>query len=139
MLTTETDSLAGLDNAEVTERLRDLELQARRTEAEMAFVISESQRRGVYADDSHHSVKGWLKANVNWSNSQVFRRKRLARLLQAYPTVGESLRDGHIGVAQADELARVYANPRVRDEFDESIELLLVQAEQLEFEQQSFV
>ena len=89
----------------------------------------------MYGDDSHHSVKGWLKANVNWSNSQVFRRRRLARLLEAYPTVGVSLREGHIGVAQADELARVYANVRVRDQFDESIELLLVQAEQLEFDQ----
>jgi len=138
MLATETEpleSFAGLDNAQVTERLRDLELVLRRAEADVAAVISESQRRGVYADDSHHSVKAWLKANVNWSDSQVFRRKRLAKLLQAYPTVAESLRDGHIGIAQADELARVYSNPRVRDQFDESIELLLVQAEQLEFVQ----
>jgi len=135
VLATDVEPLAGLDNAAVTLRLRNLELEARRVEADFAAVISESQRRGIYGDDSHHSVKGWLKANANWSNSQVTHRKRLAKLLQAYPAVAESLRDGHIGVAQADELARVYSNPRCRGLFGESIELLLVQAEQLEFDQ----
>ena len=135
MLDTATDPLCGLDNAALTEQFRNLELEARRLEAEMALVISEGQRRGVYGDDSHYSMKGWLKANANWSNPQVSRRSRLARLLEAYPTVGESLREGHIGIAQADELARVYGNVRCRVQFDESIELLLVQAEQLEFDQ----
>jgi hypothetical protein len=135
MLTSAVNPPSGLDSAALTERLRNLELEARRVEADLAAVISDGQRRGEYGDDSHTSMKGWLKANVNWSNSQVFRRRRLARLVEAYPTVGESLREGHIGVAQADELARVYANPRCRDQFDESIELLLVQAEQLEFDQ----
>ena len=126
---------AMLDNAGLTERFRDLELEARRVEAELASVIVEGQRRGVYGDDSHHSMKGWLRANANWSNSQVAHRRRLARLVEAHPTVGESLRDGHIGVAQADELARVFANPRCRDQFAASVELLLVQAEQLEYNQ----
>ena len=135
MLTSAVNSSSGLDGTSLTERLRNLELEARRVEADLAAVISESQRRGEYGDDSHTSMKGWLKANANWSNSQVFRRRRLARLVEAYPTVGESLREGHIGVAQADELARVYANPRCRDQFDTSLELLLVQAEQLEFDQ----
>ena len=90
MLATEADPLNGLDSAALTERLRSLELEARRVEAELACVISESQRRGVYGVDSHTSIKGWLKANANWSNSQVFRRRRLARLVEAYPTVGES-------------------------------------------------
>jgi hypothetical protein len=135
MLATDIEPVAGLDNVGLTERFRGLELEARRVEAEMASVIGEGQRRGVYADDSHHSMKGWLRANANWSNSQVARRCRLARLVEALPCVGESLRAGHIGVAQADELARVYANPRCRDQFTDSVELLLVQAEQLEFDE----
>ena len=139
MLAIDVDPVCGfddvvLDNVGLTERFRDLELEARRVEAEMAWVIVEGQRRGVYGDDSHHSMKGWLRANANWSNSQVARRRRLARLVEAHPCVGDSLRNGHIGVAQADELARVFANPRCRDQFTASVELLLVQAEQLEFE-----
>ena len=43
MLATEVEPLAGLDNAQVTERLRNLELEARRVEAEVAATISESQ------------------------------------------------------------------------------------------------
>ncbi|RLE23870.1 MAG: hypothetical protein DRJ50_05475, partial [Actinobacteria bacterium] len=135
MLATQTDPLSGLDSAGLTDRLRDLELEARRVEADLALVIGESERRGVYADDSHTSMKAWLKANLNWSSSQAFRRRRLSHLIDAYPTVGESLREGHIGVGQADELARVHANPRCRDQFAISIELLLVQAEQLDFDQ----
>ncbi|RLE20678.1 MAG: hypothetical protein DRJ50_10375, partial [Actinobacteria bacterium] len=67
MLTTAADPMSGLDgldSAGLTERLRNLELEARRVEADLADVISESQRRGVYVDDSHTSMKGWLKANV---------------------------------------------------------------------------
>ena len=59
MPATEPDPLEGLDNAGLTEHLRSLELQARRVEAEMAAVIVEGQRRGVYADDCHLSMKGW--------------------------------------------------------------------------------
>ncbi|RLE22353.1 MAG: hypothetical protein DRJ50_07810, partial [Actinobacteria bacterium] len=99
-----TGDIADLNDVGLTDRFRLLELQARQVEADMAAVVCEGQRRGVYADDSHLSMKGWLKANTNWSNSQVFRRRRLARLIEAFPTVGESLRDGHIGVAQVDEL-----------------------------------
>ena len=134
MLITEVEPFDGLDNVGLTERFRSLELQMRCAEAEMAAVISEGQRRGVYGDDCHHSMKGWLKANANWSNSQVFRRRRLARLIEAFPSVGLALRDGHIGVAQVDELARVHSNPRVVEQFAVSIEVLLNLCEQLSFE-----
>ena len=126
--------VGGLDNAGLTERFRSLELQARRVEAEMAAMIAEGQRRGVYGDDCHLSMKGWLKANANWSNSQTFRRRRVARLIEAFPQVGDMLRDGHIGVAQTEELARVHANPRVVEQFTMSIGVLLNLCEQLSFE-----
>ena len=142
MLATEVEQLsepddldtAGLDNAGLTERFRALELESRRLEAEIASVIAEGQRRGVYGDDCHLSMKGWCKANANWSNSQVFSRRRLARLVEAFPQVGVALRDGHIGIAQADELARVHANPRVGEQFVVSIGVLLNLVEQLSFE-----
>lgn len=134
MLASDVDPVSGLDNLALTERFRTLELEMRRAEAEMAVVITEGQRRGVYADDSHHSMKGWLKANANWSNSQVFRRRKLARLLEAFPSVGEALNNGHIGVAQVEELARLHSNPRVTELFAASIEVLLGLIEQLSFE-----
>ncbi|MBG7605212.1 MAG: hypothetical protein IZT58_11330, partial [Actinobacteria bacterium] len=53
MLATDVEPVCGFDNAVLgnvglTERFRELELEVRRVEAEMASVIVEGQRRGVY-------------------------------------------------------------------------------------------
>ena len=119
---------------ELTERLREIELEQRRLEAELATVIAEVDRRGSWQVDTHRSLKGWLKANTNWSNGQVTARRRLARVVTDLPEVGRGLAEGRIGVAQAGLLADARANPRCGDELGESIELLLDNCEQLSFE-----
>jgi hypothetical protein len=86
------------------------------------------------AVDDHHSMKGWLKANANWSNAHVARTRKLAKALVVLPRIGDALYAGHIGTDQADELARVAANRRVNEQLPHSIEVLLDQAEQLSFE-----
>jgi len=126
--------MAGLGDVELTERFRRLELQLRATEAEMAAVIAEAGRRSLHLVDGHRSLGGWLKANANWSNNQVTRRRRLARLVDTIPAAGAALAAGHIGVAQADELARVRANPRCGDSLIDVAPLLLEHAEHLSFE-----
>ena len=134
MLATTVDNLRELDDRALTDEFRRLELERRRIEAEMAVVVAEGHRRSIHVVDHHHSMTGWLKANANYSNIQCSRLRRLARLVDDLGEVGAALHAGHIGTAQADELARVRANPRCGDQLGDSIELLLEQAEQLSFE-----
>ena len=129
-----TAAVGELDDDALTARFRELELEQRRVAAEMASVVAETQRRNVHEVDGHHSLAGWLRANANWSGSQVSRARRVARLVADLPSVGAELLAGRIGVAQAEELARVRANPRCGDQLGGSIELLLEQAVRLSFD-----
>ncbi len=134
MLATVVDQLTELDDHAFTEQFRNLELAQRRLDAEMAAIIAEGERRNIAAVDDHHSIKGWLKANANWSNAHVARTRKLAKTITALPAVGDALLAGRIGTDQADELANVASNRRVADQLPDSINILLVQAEQLSFE-----
>ena len=71
MYTELVEELMGLDNDSITERFRELELERRRIEAEMAAVVAVADARGVYGDDGHRSIKGWMRANANWSGFDV--------------------------------------------------------------------
>ena len=127
------EQLMGLDDAGITERFRELELRRRRDEAELLALISVAQARGVYAADGHRGTKSWLRANANWSPADAASACRRARLANDHPSVGDALVDGHIGVAQVSELARVRANPRCGDELGEVIDQLVDYAEQLDY------
>jgi hypothetical protein len=128
------EELMRLDDADVTERFRQLELRRRRDEAEMAALISVVEARGIWGNDGHLTVKGWLRANANWSNIDVGCARRKARLMNDHPTVGDALLDGHIGVAQANEIARARSNRRCGDEIGVVIGQLVDVAEQLPYE-----
>jgi hypothetical protein len=112
-------------DGELTERFRELELQRRRVEAEMAAITSEVDRRGVYRADGHRSVSGWLRAHGSYAHGTVTRLKRLAVLVNDCGDVGDDLYAGVIGVDQAAELGRARANPRCGDQLHESVRLLL--------------
>ena len=128
------EDLMGLDDGAVTERFRELELRRRRDEAELAALVAVAEARGVYAADGHLTVKGWLSANANWSPAEVNAARRSARLLNDHPSVGDALLEGHIGVAQVSELARVRANPRCGDRLGDVIDQLVDYAEQLAYQ-----
>ena len=78
----------GLDNDSITERFRELELQRRRIEAETAAVVAVADARGVYRDDGHLTVKGWLRANANWSAVDVSTMRRVVALCRVVPGGG---------------------------------------------------
>ncbi len=133
MLAAVVDTVRGLDDEALTGRFRELELERRRIEAELAAVVAEADRRRVYRIDGHHSITGWLLANANWSSGQAARVRRSARLVTTVPDAGEALLAGRIGTAQADELARVRANPRCGHRLADSVDVLLEHVEQLSF------
>jgi hypothetical protein len=134
MFATLVDEVQSLDNGDVTARLRQLELQHRRIDAEMAAVVSVAAARGVHRDDGHLSVAGWLRANLNWSGPEIAAMKKAVRLLDDHPVVGDALLAGHIGSAQVDELAQARSNRRCGVEIGEVLDILLDVAEQLAFD-----
>jgi hypothetical protein len=131
------------------ERLRTNELDNRRIAAEQAAIAREVERRGLFRDDGHRSVKAFLRANLNWSNSQATNTIKVAALLDTVTGAGNALLNGHIGTAQANELGRLRANPRVGDQLTntdtnntdtdtadpaDAVNTLLDAAEQLKYE-----
>ncbi|NND74842.1 MAG: DUF222 domain-containing protein, partial [Ilumatobacter sp.] len=109
------ERLIDTDDDTLTARLRAVELQQRRLQAEQSALISEVDRRGLHLTDGHRNLGGYLRANLNWSDFQVRTAKKLATLLDTVAGCGDALLAGRIGVAQTAELARLRANPRVRE------------------------
>jgi len=115
--------------SELDERVRALELLRRRVEAEMALTLSRVEQRRLYLADGHRSMKGYLRATCNWSNPDVAGQRRLTHAVDGVPGLAEALQTGRVGVAQADAIARVYHNRRVRDRLVHFAAMLLELAE----------
>lgn len=115
-------------------RLRELEGDRRRVEAEMAVVLQQLDERRVYRVDEHASMWGLLRAELHWSDGECRSKMRVARLVDRFPDVGERLFDGHVSVAGAAEIARAAANPRVGDRIDPEIGHFTTQAERAEYD-----
>ncbi len=128
------DELVDCAGADLDDRLRSLELLHRKVEAELALTIARSDATGLYDVDGHRSMKGYLRATCNWSNGEVAVRRRLARAGDHVPGLAEALHTGYIGVAQANVIAKLYANPRIRDRVVECAATLLEVAEHYDFD-----
>jgi hypothetical protein len=132
----ETRWLVGaLSDEELTARLRSIELERRRLEAELAQVIAESERRELHRCERHRSLGAWLRSHTNCSGATSARRRRAAVLASSIPAAVDALAEGRIGVDQFDELARARSNPRCGDRLADHAELLLEWCEQLSFEE----
>ena len=127
------EDLAVSDGAELTARFRELELVQRKVAAEMAAIAGEVDRRGVYRYEGHRALSGWLRAHGNYAGGSATRTGRLARLFADHPAVGADLFAGRIGVDQATELGRARANPRCGEQLGDVVDVLLEQANRLEF------
>jgi len=127
------EELLERSDSELDERVRDLELERRRVEAELALAAGEIDRRRSYLDDGHRSLKAYLRATCNYSDAEAARVGRLTTATGSIPGVAEALRDGRIGIPQANELAIAHANKRVRERLVDFAPMLLELAERLSF------
>jgi hypothetical protein len=135
MYSTLVENLFDVTDDELTDRFRVLEVQRRRIEAEMASIVQEGQRRALHAVDGHRTMKHWVRAQINCPSGDATRLRRLAAAMNTVDGLGDALHGGHIGSAQANELARLSAHPRVGDQLDAATSLLLQHAEHLSYEE----
>jgi hypothetical protein len=122
-------------DSELTERFRELELQRRLVAAEMAAIVREGERRAIHTVDGHRTIRHWVRAQINCPMPEATRLRRLAIACDTTTDLGDTLMNGHIGIAQADELARLATHPRVADQYEPVARQLLRHAEHLSYEE----
>jgi hypothetical protein len=114
-------------------RIRALELERRRLDAELAAAVAVAERRQVPAIDGHRSLAAYLRATLNCSSAEAARLRRLARAVDSVAGLAAAWHTGRFGASQASRLADVAANPRVGDRLAEFAPILLEHAERLPF------
>lgn len=110
------DCLESTDSS-LDDRLREIELQTRKLQAERAGVLTVIEGRGSYAADGQRSTKGYLRSTCNLSDNEANKRRLVATVCNLVPELGEWLYDGRIGEVQIIEIARIHQNPRTKEFF----------------------
>ena len=124
----------GLDDAAWVAGLKQIEAEQRQLDARRAAMLAVGERRKAYRRDGHASMWGLLRASLGWSNAECRDRTQLARLIEAYREVGESLYETWISVANAAAIARGFANPRCGDQVGDVLGTLLTNAQRMEYD-----
>ena len=109
-------SLAPADGIDALAVARELEVSGRQVRAAQIGLVDEIDRRGLHKGDGHASAKVMVRFAANLSDAEALRRAKAARALRQLPTIRERFVQGRIGMCQVDRIARVFANPRVRDQ-----------------------
>ncbi len=106
--------LAPHDARDAVTMIRDLEAQGRRMDAAQVALLGEVDRGKWFRPDGHASAKVMVRHIGHLSEPEAKRRASVARALRDLPEVSERFEAGRIGFFQAQRIARVYANTRVR-------------------------
>lgn len=108
---------AGWNPAGLDAELRRLEVESRALEARRAAALCVAELRQVPAADGHKSTVAYLRATTNQPRGALAQLQR-ARFLGEYPSAGEALAAGRIGLNQVDEMVRAWSNPRAAEHVD---------------------
>lgn len=114
---------------------REFDRDRRRDEARMARFVHRLGEAGSYLVDGHRSLRAYGQAACNWSGAEADRFTKLGKLLARSSAVAHAAERGDLGVAQMHALAKLAANPRVSDFFDDAIGMLVQQACTLDLDQ----
>lgn len=125
------EGMVELTDAALDDRIRSLELERRRLDAELAAAISVAEHRNLAAVDGHRTISGYLRANLNWSDTEASRFRSLARAIDHVDGLADAWHAGRLGVSQAVHFGRLHGNTRVRERLSEFTPMLLERAEEL--------
>jgi len=109
-----------VDAGELSDRdarllVREVEQSKRKMSSTVLRVQTVVDDRGLYAADGHPSAKVMVRHEANLSHAEAARRAAMVRALGKLDRVRDAFDRGRIGECQVGRIARVYANPRVRD------------------------
>lgn len=127
------ESVVGLSDAELRERVRRNEMERRALDAEAAVLVAAVDQRGLYSKvDGHRSMAAFLRAEWNCSTSEAATWRSLGRAVDQLDGVGAAWASGRFGRSQAKKIAEARGNHRVRDQLSPFVPVLVEQAEILE-------
>lgn len=127
------EALMGLPDAALDSRIREIELERRRLDTELAIAVKIAENRRLGAQDGHRTTNSYLRATLNCSSTQASRIRSQARAVDEIDGLGDAWLTGRIGHSQVTRLAIVNNNPRVRHRLREFAPILIEQAEQLPY------
>lgn len=133
------EELVTMSPADVERIAHELEVLERQAKAASALLVQRVEDSAVYVLDGHKKVADWGRASNNWSGAETARRVKLARAMKKLPEFAASALAGELGVSQMDEVAKIAANPRVREHLDDADELFTASARDLPFDDLSTV
>ncbi len=129
------EALMGLPDAALDSRIREIELERRQLDTELAAAVKIAENRRLGAEDGHRTTNSYLRATLNCSSTEASRLRSQARAVDEIAGLGDAWLHGRIGHSQVTRLAIVNTNPRVRHRLREFAPILLDQAEQLPYSQ----
>jgi hypothetical protein len=118
-------ALAELSDVELEDRLRTLDQDLRRLEAEFGVALQCARTRNLGKRDGYRSLTAWQRGELASSPTQTRHRNRLAATVTKAPAVVEALLTGRLGVTQAQMLAGAATHPRTSQDFGASAEMLV--------------
>lgn len=122
-----------LSPTERRQRMREVEARRRADEAELAALVLAAKEAGDFREDGHRTIRGMLRAELRWSESEVRARTQTARVGATHPEVLDQLSAGRIGVAQAHLLAKMGTHPRVGNQLGQHLAVLVDHAVEFEY------
>lgn len=112
---------------------RRVERARRRVEGELIGWLLEVDRTAAYVDSGYADVAAWGRGELRWCPAEARARRGLMDLVRRAPAVLEQLLDGHLGVAQAHLLGRLFRAPRVGRYVPDFIDSFLRYATELDY------
>src|SRR4029079_950545 len=115
------ERVSAMSDEELEYRTRKNEAVRRVWAATTSVLIAERERRKSYRPDGHATRYGELRSNLHWSERECRDGTQLARLVEAYPEIGEMLFETWMSVDNAILLAKVHANPNCAEPLESRI------------------
>ena len=99
-----------------------------------ALLVQRVEKAAAHVADGHRRVASWGRATNNWSGAEAAVMVKLAKAMECLPRFAQAALAGELGVAQMHAVAKVAANPRVREHLADADELFTTAARDLPFD-----
>jgi 5-methylcytosine-specific restriction endonuclease McrA len=121
------NEVAMMSPVELQTHAQDLDVLRRQVEAASALLVQRVDAASAFAEDGHRNVAAWGRATNHWSHGEAAGMAKLAKAFGLLPQFAEAAQSGVLGVAQMHAVAKLAANPRVREHLDADADRVLTE------------
>jgi hypothetical protein len=99
------EMLAGLPNAQLLARVRELVQRGKAVEAELIAHLAEVDARGLYLAEGCSSMFAWCQRVLHFAEGVAYKRIQAARAVRRHPEILEAMRRGELHLTAVGLLA----------------------------------